>query len=470
LRIGAALPTEGAAGSGLRGLISSLTSDSLMQNEPDGRQSQHLARGWTWDESHTTLRIKFRDDVYFHDGTHLTPALAADILKTAVAKHDSISFSSVSSVGTASDDTVELKLSAPDSFLLGDLGALSVTLPGNPQVGTGPFALVKRGAGNAELRSFSKYYRGHPAIDRINIETYQTQRKAWAAMMRGNVDVLHEVSRDAVEFVEAERSVQTFTFPRAYYIPLVFNLRHPILRRVEVRRAINQAIDKAVLVKDGLRGRGRPADGPVWPEHWAYTAVQHPFSFNPDAATLLLDNAGLRPRATKDGSMPSRFGFTCLVYGDSRFERIALLLQKQLYDVGIDMRLEPVSQLQLVERAGKGDFDAFLFEMVSGKALSWVYDFWHSPTDQVRINTGYHSADEVLERLRRSRSDQEVRAATADLNRVLQEDPPAAFLAWQVQSRAVSAKFNVPADPNRDVMGSTWQWTLATHQVARAIR
>ena len=42
--------------------------------------------------------------------------------------------------------------------------------------------------------------------------------------------------------------------------------------------------------------------------------------------------------------MPSRLRFTCLVRaGDLTEERIALLVQRQLYDVGVDMQIEPLS-------------------------------------------------------------------------------------------------------------------------------
>ena len=34
-----------------------------------------------------------------------------------------------------------------------------------------------------------------------------------------------------------KRTVKTYSFPRPYYIPLVFNVRHPVLKRTEVRRA-----------------------------------------------------------------------------------------------------------------------------------------------------------------------------------------------------------------------------------------
>jgi hypothetical protein len=124
------------------------------------------------------------------------------------------------------------------------------------------------------------------------------------------------------------------------------------------------------------------------------------------------------------------------------------------------MRLEPVTVGQLLPRLQKGDFDAFLFEM-AGRSLSWVYAFWHSPPAGPFLNTGYTAADEVLDRIRHARSDEDVRAGVSDFSRILYEDPPAAFLAWQAQSRAVSKKFQVAFDANRDVMSMVWQWRPA---------
>ena len=41
--------------------------------------------------------------------------------------------------------------------------------------------------------------------------------------------------------------------------------------------------------------------------------------------------------------MPSRFRFKCLTIAKhATFEKIALLLQKQLYEIGVDMEIEAV--------------------------------------------------------------------------------------------------------------------------------
>jgi peptide/nickel transport system substrate-binding protein len=461
MRIGIGVPLKGNPGSGANFVITSLTAEPWLATKPDGRQGERLATDATWDTSHTVLRLSLRHGIYFHDDTQLTPELAAQILRKSVADKEAASFASIQSIRVSGDDSVELKLSEPNAFLVGDLSLGSVRLPNKLKVGAGPFQIVNRDADQAVLKAFSKYYRGRPALDEIYITNYPTQRKAWTALMRGQIDMLHEVSRDAAEFVEAETTVNTYSFRRAYYIPLVFNVRHPVLRNAEVRKAINEALDKATLVRDGLNGRGRPADGPIWPEHWAYAPPPQPFVFNPEAARLRLDNAGFGLHPRTDKGVPGRFSFTCLVFAnDPRFERLAILVQNQLADVGIEMKLLPVKQDNLEARLKSGDFDAFLFEMF-GRSLGYVYEFWHQHEGAL-ANTGYRSANAVLDRVRSARSDDEVKRGMADFARLLHDDPPAAFLAWQTTARAVSTKFDVVPEPDRDILSNVWQWHLAS--------
>ena len=46
----------------------------------------------------------------------------------------------------------------------------------------------------------------------------------------------------------------------------------------------------------------------------------------------------------------------------------------------------------------------------------------------------------------------------AELQRVLFDDPPAVFLVWLMNARAVSTRFDVPHEPNRDIISNLWQW------------
>lgn len=460
MRVGVGAPTKATATSGLGNIVSAMTTESWLTTQADGRLAERIAQQWKWDEAGTTLRLTLRKDVRFHDGTLLTPRAAANIIEHSVSVKEYASFSTIQSVTPVGEDAVDLKLSEPNSFLLPDLSLVSVKLPGKEHVATGPFKVVKRDQQQVVLRAFPQYFRGRPSLDEILVSNYPTQRNAWAALLRGDIDMLYDVSREAVEFVRAETTIKTFSLDRPYYNVLVFNVRHPVLKDARVRRALNEAMDKDTLIRDGLSNRGKPADGPLWPEHWAYSAAQNPFRFDADAARLALESAGLKTRPSTNGRMPSRFSFTCLVFADDpRFERLAVLVQNQLADVGVDMKLEPVPLDAYVERIGKGDFDAFIFEM-AGRTLSWVHEFWRSRENGL-IDTGYRSADAVLDRIRLARNDDQIRAGVAELARILREDPPAAFLAWQETSRAVSTRFDISVARNRDIVSEVWRWRPA---------
>jgi len=463
MRIGVGVPPKGVRGSGVSSVVNALMSETWLTSRPDGHQSERLVTDWKWDESRTLLHLQLRHDVYFHDGTKLTPEIAAAALRNSVAHaadEAALSFLSITSVAVSGADGLDVRLSEPNSFVIPDLALVAVRKPGNDNIGTGPFRIVNRTPQQVTFTAFPQYYRGRPAINDVAIIPYPTQRKAWTALMRGEVDMLHDVSRDAIDFVQAESTVHTYSFPRPYYIPLVFNVRHPILQRAEVRRAINEALDKATLVRDGLNGRGRPADGPIWPEHWAQPAAVERFSFDPARAEQELDAAGLRARPNADGTVPARFSFTCLVFADdTRFERLAVLVQKQLSDVGIEMKLLPLKQPDLEQRVRTGVFDAFLFEFF-GRSLSWTYEFWRHRDGGLQ-NTGYTAADGVLDRIRGAKSDEEVKAGVTELARLLHDDPPGAFLAWQETTRAVSNRFNVQSENGRDIFTNLWQWRAA---------
>jgi ABC-type transport system substrate-binding protein len=447
---------------GIRNVVESLTMETLVTSSTDGRPGERLATGWRWNEDRSVLHLDLRDGVLFHDGTPLTPELVAESLRTDVARHNGLALASVESINPVPHG-IDVVLSSPDSFLVEDLGVTSIRKPGAPSIGTGPYKL-EGAAGSRSLVAFNEYYKGAPSIPKISISSYPTQRKAWSALMRSEIDMLHSVSQDAIEFVEAESAVRAYSFPKPYYYVLAFNVRRSPLSNVAARRAINEAIDKNAIVADGLRGRARPAIDPVWPEFWSTEAGRKGVAFDPQSASDRLDKAGFSWKPSDATHPRSRFRINCLVWADdSRLVRTALLIQKQLNRVGIDVHLEAVTFNNLLPRISQGQFDMFLFEMGNGRTLSWIYRFWHSPRPDMPTNnfTGYAAADTALDAIRRAQSDDEIRVKTANLEDVFEADPPAVFLAWQTMTRAVSTQFVLPRQPGRDIMYSIWEWKPA---------
>ena len=432
------------------------TSEPLVAAAWDGRPVYKLAESVSESEDHRTLTVTLREGVRFHTGEPLTAGPVATLLRRKIERMAP----EISSIHAVDDRHLVMTLKRPSSVRFEDLSTLIVDNGDAENLGlrTGPFKLVSTSP--VALEANASYYLGAPDVKRIDIRNYQTHRAAWTGLMRGEVNFLHEVSRDAIEFVDASGDIRPYPLLRPYYTGLIFNVRNPVLRRREVRLAINEAIDRQELVDNGMRGHGIVAEGPFWPYHWAYPHGRFRTSYNPEAARLRLDGAGLPMLRPAADQAPARFSFSCLTLaGDDRFERIALLVQRQLYGVGIDMRLVPVTPAELGERLKTRNFDAIIMEAISGRTLGWAYRLWHSPVEgrPGPFPTSYVAADGALDRLQTARSDEEIREALADVMHVMRNDPPAAFLAWPREVRAADSALDIPYEPERDVFGSLWR-------------
>jgi peptide/nickel transport system substrate-binding protein len=463
LRIGAR-----GLGEAPRVLREMLFAEPLIALDWQGRPADRLATDWQWSDDGRALTVILRRGVKFHDETPVTSETVADILRQRIKKVP-LGFEALERLETPDSNTLVFRLARPDAFLIGVLAGTLIIDQEKPDIGTGPFKIVAR-TPILEAKKNAEYYRGAPGLDSLQLIMFETQRAAWVALMRGDVDMVQELNPESVEFLQGASGVALYTSLRPFYIPLVFNLHHPILKQVEVRRAITEAIDRDEIVKEAMRGQGQVADDPVWPSHWAYNAATRRHSYNPRAARLRLDAAGFPVKsAGVPGRMASRFEIKCLFWSqDPQFERIALLLQRQLGEIGVNLLLIPASGDTIGRRAGEGDFEAYLFQMTSGRSFDWTYRFWHSsPAGSAELqNSGYSGANQALDELRNARTDSEVRAGVADLRQRFYEDVPAAFLAWTHGTKAVDVRYEVGDPSAPEIWANFWRWRIGPTQRA----
>lgn len=464
VRAGLALATANP-GNFVQDFLNVLVSERPFLIGDDGRPVPRLVERWSASEDRLTWTLTLRPNLTFHDESPATALALRDTIERAARQPGALpSLRDIASVSVPDARTLVISLRRVSSFLLDDVSLVPFArvTPSGP-VGAGAFVLESRSAERTMLRAFRGYYQGRPSIDRLELRVFPTTRAAWAATLRDEIDVLFEIGRDAVEFVDAESSVKVHSFIRPYLFVLWFSLRSPALASRDVRRAISLAIDREAIVRTALRGRGRAAEGLLWPGHWAYDNMAATYRHDPGQALSLLDQSGFKPKEVQ--GRIRRLKVTCLIQAaDPLFESMALVVQRQLYDVGIDLGVETVPLEALVKRIGSGEFDAFLLSMASLRTLSQPYQFLRSPASgsPTAVDSGYTAADAALDRVRGARADQDVRAAVSALQRVLYEDPPGVFIAWDERARAVSRRFVVPAVPGRDIMPNFWQLRPAT--------
>lgn len=465
LTVGVAAPVvqQSPTPIGIRYHRDALTRETLLQLGIDGRPAPRVLEAWTPSADGLTWHLKVRPGIRFHDSTPVTAHELVPQLRTAGM---AAQLGKIASVEASSTDTVVIRLRERFAFFPEDLGQVTAVrtvqhtddegkVISTESFGTGPYRIEEESAERLRVREFPNHYRGDPGVSAIDVRLFPDQRNAWSALMRNEIDVLYEVSPNALEFVRSESTVNVKSFPRAYVYVFAFNSSLPALRDPAVRRALNHAIDREALVRVAFASEGEAAAGHVWPKHWAHDASVSIPRYDPRESIRLMEAAGLEVRA--DGEkMPARLRLHCAVYAP--FREMALVLQRQLAEVDVDLTLEIVELLDLVERAGRGKYETFLFQMTSGRTVMWPYLFWHSTSPLMKH--GYTGADDVLDRMRLSSRDEDMRAATAAFQRRLLDDPPAAFLAWGRASRAVTSRFALP-ETDDDIYHTIPKWRVA---------
>ena len=133
-----------------------------------------------------------------------------------------------------------------------------------------------------------------------------------------------------------------------------------------------------------------------------------------------------------------------------------MVLQKQLYNVGIDLDVQVLPLKQVFARVATGAFESVLLEPVSYRTSAFAYQIWHAPW--AGINSGYQGADAALDLFKSAVRDDEVRTAIAAVQQAMYDDPPAVFIDWTERTRAVSSDFDVPVERGRDILGTIQQW------------
>jgi peptide/nickel transport system substrate-binding protein len=257
----------------------------------------------------------------------------------------------------------------------------------------GPFEIAGfRPGETVTLRRNDRYWGPKAHLDQIVIRLVPDSDAQLDALRNHETDLIRpQPTTDLVNHVRRLSGVRSQARPTPSFEHLTFNLEHPILGDLAVRRAIATAIDTEQLVDRLLRpvdANARPLGNRIWltgqPSYQDHAGGYG--KGDAEAAKRLLEEAGWTLGAdgvyAKDGRQLRLRGST--IAGDPRRKAEGVLLQAQLAKAGIRLELAdapfPVFFGKWVE---KGNFDIADFAWIGNPyVLSGSQDIYRTDGGQ----------------------------------------------------------------------------------------
>jgi peptide/nickel transport system substrate-binding protein len=162
-------------------------------------------------------------------------------------------------------------------------------------VGSGPYAVVRWVHGDrVELRANPYYFRGRPAIERLDIRFVPDPNTAINLLRTKEVDgYFSDLDYGNYPILTAIAGIRVTKTPTNAVGALIFNTQDPITGDSRVRRALAMAIDIPSVMRKTYRGAITAQDAGRGLFIWAYDRHAYPdVGYDPEQARALLDRAG----------------------------------------------------------------------------------------------------------------------------------------------------------------------------------
>jgi ABC-type transport system substrate-binding protein len=341
--------------------------DTLLRKGPSGIAQPGLAESWTTSPDGLTWQVRIREGAAFHSGTHCDAAAVTESLERCrfgdFGWRQVWYWDPVDEVRVLDPATIEIRLHFPyrrlPTLLWGThtaifndarrrlLGADYGIVDAD---GTGRFRLA--GFEPARVAAAQSSY-GHPGgAARIEWISMPDEQDRAAVLEQGTADVVRAVPYDLITGLLGDPRWRVDQVPECsqFYWGLNFEFHQLDFHRLEMRAAIEAAVDRQALVQAAFAGHGDARRSPLPP------ADPLAASWNPGTAGRMsieearrsldllgwqLGESGVR---AKHGTP---LAFECVTQDSPAFRRMAAALASQVAHIGVRLDfvfVEPFEQ------------------------------------------------------------------------------------------------------------------------------
>lgn len=355
--------------------------EPLVKYQDGGTVIPWLAESWTVSDDGKVYEFTLRPGVTFSDGTPFDAAAVmanVDALMANRERHGWLEmFQQFDTIEATGPMTVRFTLKSAYYPFLQDLALVRPFRFMSPTgmedghqtkdgvkapIGTGPWVLDEIRMGEYDIfRANTHYWGGKPGYDTIRFKVLPDANTRALALESGEVDLIAgtggQLTPDA--FGRLRDGGQFGTAVSQPYSTRMITMHsgHGPTADLAVRRAINTAIDRDLIVEQVLYGQEPRADT-LFSPNLPYTDIGvTPWAYDPAAAAAMLDEAGWvldGHQRVKDGApLAIDLYFTA---DDPDEKAISEVIQAELADIGIKLNIIGEEKSAIYARQKDGTF------------------------------------------------------------------------------------------------------------------
>lgn len=307
--------------------------------------------------------VKTVSNAVWHDNTPLTAkdiAFTIDLLK----KENSVYSYNVAHIAeTEVIDATTLKITLDSDIPFFEYNLIFPIMSSNyyygedfftsskMPIGTGRYKITNISSNNVTLAKFDKWKSTTGVtelkLDNIKINLYSSMGEVYNSFKIGNIDLINTSNPNFQEYIGTIGFNKT-EYPGRQFDFLSFNCADELMQLKEVRQAISYAIDKSNIVSSAYNNQNSVADYPLDYGNFLYTENTASSGYNAEQAKKVLEDGGwtyINNRWKKNiggRTKTLRLKISVDKTNESRVA-VAELIEKQLEEIGIDVKLDKVS-------------------------------------------------------------------------------------------------------------------------------